>query len=114
MFLLLVKHNVVLTEARAEVLEDLSFDPPILGEPAVAEVAEVQLRDVRLALHGDALANRLAENLFNTAYEIVIDTNLDASLVPVTIKTGTRAQEIKEIVEIESGGRVVGSAIRDV
>ena len=114
MFLLLVKHKFVVVPQADEIIEDLLADPPVFARAAVVEVSETRIEDHRLEDNGSRLADRLAENPLNTAYDIFIDSSLEPSLVPVTIKTGTRVQRIKEVVEIESGGKVVGTTIQDV
>ena len=111
-FLIVLKRKVIDTPASPGVPADPG--PPAI--PAIPPVAEVSHLEVQQAYVEEAAA-QVAINLElpvpnMDAYHLSFSgPNLNASIQPATVKGGARAPGSgREIVEIESGGNVVGSA----
>lgn len=99
MYLAIIRKTVIDTPA------DPDVDPPVI------EVSHTELENVYIESASSQVAKNLGEGLEIEYYEIQ-DDGRDITLEKVTIKTGTRASAPdREVVEIEAGGIVVGSAV---
>jgi hypothetical protein len=126
-FLVVMKKTVVdqpFIEAQPGVDEVLAPDGVTVVEPAIPAVPEQPLvtheEFDRAYVENDAatVAKNLAEGLTPTYdyYQIQLSgPNLQATLHPVTLKSGPRtAAPAREVVEIEAGGQGVGSVVVEV
>lgn len=111
-FLIIMKIKVIDTPASPGVPADPG--PPAI--PAIPPVVEVSHFEVNHAYVEDS-AKQVAINLelpvpnMDAYYLSFSGPDLNASIQPVTVKSGVRAPGTgREIVEIEAGGNTVGSA----
>ena len=122
-FLIVTKRKVIDTPAVPEVPAvpaDPTTQPPTPATPAIPAVVEVSHLEVDQVYVEDSPA-QVARNLElpvpnMDAYHLSFSgPDLNASIQPVTIKGGARAPGTgREVVEIEAGGGVVGSAEVDI
>ena len=98
MFLAIIRKRVIDTPA------NLNVDPPVV------EVSHTELDQVYIEIDAPQIAKNLAGGLEIQYYQIK-DNGTTVTLKKVSIKSGPRASGTKrEVVEIEAGGTVVGSA----
>ncbi len=115
-FIIITKRKVIDTPASPAVAADPG-PPPIPAIPAVAEVSHLEVNQVYVEESAKQVAINLDLPVPNMdAYHISFNgLSLIATIKPVTVKSGARAAGTgREIVEIEAGGGVVGSAEVDV
>lgn len=90
--------------------------PAVEAVAAVAEVTEVaHFEFQRMYLDDDVknMALQIERGDHTDFYKVEMN-GVTPSLVPAALKTGPRrAAPAREVVEIEAGGKVVGSTIRD-
>ncbi len=115
-FIIVTKRKVIDTPASPAVPADPG-PPPIPAIPAVAEVSHLEVNQAYVEESAKQVAINLELPVPNMdAYFLSFSgPDLNASIQPVTVKSGARAPGTgKEIVEIEAGGGVVGSAEVDI
>ncbi len=115
-FLIVTKRKVIDTPASPAVPADPG-PPPVAAIPAVVEVSHFEANQVYIEDSAKQVALNLELPVPNMdAYHISFSgPDLNASIQPVTVKGGARAPGTgREVVEIEAGGGVVGSAEVDV
>ena len=117
MFLAVQKALFIDTTFQAEIVEDLTAVPPIVGVPEVAEVSFLIISKTFVEDDAANVARNLEAAVPNLDYYFISFSgpSLNAALQPVTVKAGPRAAAPgREVVEIVAGGQDVGSAVVEV
>lgn len=116
MFLAVVRVKVIDVPFQAEIVEDLTANPPVVGSPEVSEESHEEISNIFLEDASAQIAKNLAAGLLMDYYEIdTAPITFAVTLHPVSLKAGPRATAPdREIVEIEASGKVIGSAVMEV
>lgn len=104
---------LIVTKRKVIDMPEIPADPGPPVVPAVPEVSHLELNQVYIEDSSEQVTRNLELPVPNMdAYHLSFNgPDLNASIQPVTVKGGARAPGTgREIVEIEAGGGVVGSA----